>query len=153
MNYWLLKSEPDDFSIDDLKARGRKGELWNGVRNYQARNFIRDQMKLGDMAFFYHSSCSEVGIVGVAKVISNPIADPDQFDPKSNYFDPKATRHNPRWWCPRVEFHSKFKRCVSLKEIKASSLLKTIGLIKYSRLSVMPIDVAHWALIMEMSNS
>jgi len=151
MNYWLVKSEPDDFSLSDLKAKGLNGERWNGVRNYQARNFMRDGMKVGDLVFFYHSSCNEVGVVGIAEVSQEAIADEDQFDCNNKYYDAKASREAPRWWSPYIRFKGALKRRVSLAEIKANPLLKDVGLVKYSRLSVMPITADHWHEILTMS--
>ena len=118
MNYWLMKSEPDVFSFDDLKLRPLKTEPWNGVRNYQARNFMRDQMSKGDLILFYHSSCPVPGVAGVAKVSSESYPDSTQFDPQSDYFDPKSTKENPRWFLVDVTHHEDFKSFVSLEEIK-----------------------------------
>ena len=104
MNYWLMKSEPDAFGIDDLRSRPRKTEPWDGVRNYQARNFMRDDMKKGDLIFFYHSNCKVPGIVGIAEVASAPYPDPTQFDPDSKYFDPKSDPDDPRWILVDVKY-------------------------------------------------
>lgn len=114
--YWLMKSEPDTFSIDDLERVGT--EPWNGVRNYQARNFMRDGMHVGDGVFFYHSNCKVPGIVGIAKVASAAYPDDTQFDPKSDYHDPKASREDPRWMLVDVSFERKLKRTIALDEIK-----------------------------------
>ncbi|MGB5397330.1 MAG: EVE domain-containing protein, partial [Gammaproteobacteria bacterium] len=108
MNYWLMKSEPDVFSIDDLKKV--KTEPWDGIRNYQARNMMRDEMKIGDEIFFYHSSCKTPGIVGLARVASKPYPDPTQFNKKSRYFDPKSSEDDPRWYLVDIEFLRKTKR-------------------------------------------
>jgi len=112
---------------------------------------MRDGMKLGDLVFFYHSSCKDVGIVGVAEISKEAIADEDQFNPDSKYFDPKATREAPRWWSPFIRYQSTLNRRVSLAEIKANPLLKDVGLVKYSRLSVMPISESHWHEILRIS--
>lgn len=143
MNYWLMKSEPDTYSIDDLKRD--RVEPWDGIRNYQARNFMRDEMKKGDLAFFYHSNCDEPGIVGVMKVASKPYDDPTQFDPKAKYFDPKSSPDNPRWQLVDMRYVRKFKRTITLKEMKADPALEGMTLLrKGNRLSIMPVDEPHW---------
>ena len=109
MKYWLMKSEPDAFGIDDLAARPGKREHWDGVRNYQARNFMRDDMKKGDKVLFYHSSCAEPGVVGVAKVVKEAYPDPSALNPESKYFDPKSDPDNPRWFMVDIKFVKKFK--------------------------------------------
>jgi predicted RNA-binding protein with PUA-like domain len=147
ISHWLMKSEPDTFSIDDLKARG--SEPWDGVRNYQARNFMRDGMRVGDGVFFYHSNCAEPGIVGLAKVASEAYPDPSQFDPKSDYFDPGASRENPRWMLVDVAFVRKLKRTITLKELQALPSLAEMALVrKGNRLSVMPVTAAEWKIIL-----
>ncbi|MEO6799635.1 MAG: EVE domain-containing protein [Rhodanobacter sp.] len=149
MNYWLMKSEPEAFSIDDLKRK--KQESWDGVRNYQARNFMRDGMRPGDKVFFYHSNCAEPGIVGIAEVATDAYPDPSQFDPKGNYFDPASSRDNPRWILVDVKFVKKFKRTITLDELKADEFLAGMPLVrKGNRLSVMPIDAAHWKHILTL---
>lgn len=152
MAYWLFKSEPDTFSIDDLKARGAKGEPWDGVRNYQARNMLRDECKKGDLVFFYHSNCDVPGIVGVAEIIKEAFPDPAQFNPESKYYDPKATQENPRWFCPQVKFQSKFKDTVSLEQLKQTPALADMALVrKGNRLSIMPVSAAQWKFILGMT--
>lgn len=152
MAYWLFKSEPDTFSIDDLKARGAKGEPWDGVRNYQARNMLRDEVKKGDLLFFYHSNCETPGIVGIAEVIKDAFPDPGQFNPDSKYYDPKATPEQPRWFCPQVRFRSKFKATVSLEQLKQIPALADMALVrKGNRLSVMPVSPAQWTFILGLS--
>ena len=147
MNYWLMKSEPDAFSIDDLKRK--KQEAWDGVRNYQARNFMRDGMRPGDRVFFYHSNCAVPGIVGIAEVATEAYPDPSQFDPKSHYFDPASTRDKPRWMLVEVKFVKKLKRTISLKELQADPVLDGMVLLrKGSRLSVQPVEIAHWKHIL-----
>ncbi|MEL7537333.1 MAG: EVE domain-containing protein [Pseudomonadota bacterium] len=149
MNYWLMKSEPDTYSIDDLKRD--KVEPWTDIRNYQARNFMRDDMRVGDKAFFYHSSCAEPGIVGIMKVASKPYPDPTQFDKKSHYYDPKSTPDNPRWELVDVRFVRKLKRVVTLKELKShAELAEMILLRRGNRLSIMPVDEAHWDFILTL---
>ena len=149
MNHWLMKSEPDTFSIDDLKRKKR--EAWDGVRNYQARNFMRDGMRVGDGVFFYHSNCAEPGIAGLAEVASDAYADPSQFDPKSKYFDPGSSRDNPRWMLVDVKFVKKLKRTITLDELKNHPALAEMTLLrKGNRLSVMPVDAAEWQYILDL---
>lgn len=149
MNYWLMKSEPDAFSIDDLKRKGQ--EAWDGVRNYQARNFMRDGMRVGDKVFFYHSNCDEPGIVGIAEVATDAYPDPSQFNPKSKYFDPGCSRDNPRWMLVDVKFVKKLKRTITLKELQADPALVEMSLVrKGNRLSVMPVAAAEWRHIVGM---
>jgi predicted RNA-binding protein with PUA-like domain len=149
MNHWLMKSEPDAFSIDDLKQKKR--EAWDGVRNYQARNFMRDGMRVGDGVFFYHSNCAEPGIVGLAEVASDAYPDPSQFDPKSKYFDPGSSRDNPRWMLVDVKFVRKLKRTITLDELKNHPKLETMPLLrKGNRLSVMPVETADWKYILTL---
>ncbi len=148
--YWLMKSEPDAFSIDDLQKVG--AEPWNGVRNYQARNHMR-QMQIGDGVLFYHSSCAVPGIVGVAKVASAAYPDPTQFDPKSDYFDPKSTREEPRWSLVDVAFERKLKRAIPLEEIKRHTEALGEGFAltqRGSRLSVSPVTAAQWKLLLSL---
>ncbi|MDN3653551.1 EVE domain-containing protein [Thalassotalea ponticola] len=152
MQNWLFKSEPSEFSIDDLKQRGQRGELWDGVRNYQARNFMRDKMSVGDNVLFYHSSCKHVGVAGVAKVIETELIDPAQFDENSKYFDPKASHDKPRWFCVRIAFVSKFANLVSLQRLKAEASLRDIDLLKRgNRLSILPVSDTHWQIIESLS--
>ncbi len=149
MSYWLMKSEPDAYSIDDLERDGR--EMWDGIRNYQARNMMRDDMKIGDEVFFYHSNCKEPGVVGIAKVVSEPYPDPTQFDRKSRYFDAKSDKGNPRWCLVDVEFVRKMKRNVTLTEIKAQKTLEDMILTrKGNRLSIMPVSKKHWNKILSL---
>ena len=146
MNYWLMKSEPDAFGLDDLKSRPKQTEPWDGVRNYQARNFMRDQMKVGDQIFFYHSNTKIPGIVGIAKVASKPYPDPTQFDPDSKYYDPKSDPDDPRWVLVDVTFVRELKRILSLTEIKEhAEALGDFALVrKGNRLSIMPVSQAQW---------
>lgn len=149
MKYWLMKSEPDAYSIDDLQRDGR--EKWDGIRNYQARNIMRDDMKIGDEIFFYHSSCEQPGIVGIAKVASEPYPDPTQFDKRSRYCDTKSDKENPRWCVIDVEFVRKTKRNVTLTEIKAQKSLEDMILArKGNRLSIMPVSKKHWNKILSL---
>ncbi len=149
MASWLMKSEPDVYSIDDLKRDGR--EMWDSIRNYQARNMMRDDMKIGDEVFFYHSSCKEPGVVGIARVASEPYPDPVQFDKKSRYFDAKSDRDNPRWILVDVEFVRKLKRNITLTDIKAEKSLEDMILVRRgNRLSIMPVEKKHWEKILSL---
>ncbi|WP_158880270.1 EVE domain-containing protein [Rhodanobacter sp. L36] len=149
MKHWLMKSEPETFSIDDLKRK--RVEAWDGVRNYQARNFMRDVMKPGDKVFFYHSNCAEPGIAGLAEVASDSYPDPSQFDAKSHYFDPKSSREDPRWMLVDVEFVKKLKRVITLDELKGHAALDEMLLLrKGNRLSVMPVAAAEWRYILTL---
>ena len=148
--HWLMKSEPDDFSIDDLERVGT--EPWTGVRNYQARNFMR-QMKVGDGVLFYHSSTEVPGIYGIGEVVTEAYPDPTQFQPKSKYHDPKATREEPRWFMVDVGFVRKLERPVTLQEIRghAGALGEEFELIRRgSRLSVLPVSAAQWKLLLSL---
>ncbi len=149
MAYWLMKSEPDAYSIDDLERDGR--EPWDGIRNYQARNTMRDEMKIGDEIFFYHSNCKEPGIVGIMEVASEPYPDPTQFDPQSKYYDPKSTEEDPRWCLVDVAFVRKMKRTITLAEIRETPGLDGLILTrKGNRLSIMPIEKKHWAKLLSL---
>jgi len=147
MPYWLMKSEPDEFSIDDLAAAPSKTTAWFGVRNYQARNFMRDKMRIGDKVFFYHSSCPEPGIAGVAQVSSDAYPDASQFDAKSPYFDPAAKRESPRWFNVAVKFVRK-TRLVSLAELRSHDELSRMRtLAPGNRLSITPVAPKEWEFI------
>jgi len=147
MNYWLMKSEPDECSIDDALAAPRATVPWTGVRGYQARNFMRDQMQVGDGVFFYHSSCEQPGIVGIAEVASAPYADPTQFDRKSKYFDAGAKLEAPRWTMVDIRARKK-TRLVSLAELRErSELAEMIVLRRANRLSITPVTPAQWRYI------
>ena len=149
MTYWLMKSEPDAYSIDDLERDGR--EKWDGIRNYQARNMMRDDMKIGEEIFFYHSNCKEPGVVGVARVAGAPYPDPTQFDKKSKYYDAKSSPDNPRWCLVDVEFVRKLTRNITLTELKAQkSLADMILTRKGNRLSIMPVARKHWNKILSL---
>lgn len=148
MQRWLMKTEPDTFSIDDL--RKRKIEPWNGVRNYQARNFIRT-MQRGDEVMVYHSSCAVPGVAGLAKVASAPYPDPGQFDPKDPYFDAGSDRGNPRWTLVDVRFVRKLERTITLDEIKALRNLGDFALTRRgNRLSVLPVAESQWHAILAL---
>ncbi len=148
MRYWLMKSEPDEFSIDDLAAAPGRSVAWYGVRNYQARNFMRDQMRLGDQVFFYHSSCPEPGIAGLATVSKQAYPDATQFERKSKYFDAKATPETPRWFNVDVKLKRK-TRLVSLDELRMHPELATMRILQRgNRLSVTPVDPAEWEFVL-----
>ena len=150
-NYWLMKSEPGEFSIDDLMARPSKTEPWDGVRNYQARNMMRDEMKADDKVLFYHSACDVPGIVGIAKVAGKAYPDPTAFDPKDKHFDPKSDPDNPRWYLVDVKFVRKLKRTISLAELKEHDALAEMVLLRRgNRLSVMPVEKKHWDYILDL---
>jgi|SRR5690625_301327 len=151
MNYWLMKSEPNEFSIDDLKALPNQTEPWDGVRNYQARNMMRDQMQVGDQVFFYHSNTKVPGIVGIAEVASASYPDPTQFDPEDAHYDPKSDPEKPRWYLVDVKFKERFPRTISLHELKANPALAEMPLVRRgNRLSVMPVDEQEWQAILDM---
>lgn len=151
MAYWLMKSEPDEFGIDDLESRPDKTEPWDGVRNYQARNMMRDEMKVGDLAFFYHSSCETPGIVGIVKIAREGYPDPTAFDPRDDHYDPKSDPENPRWYLVDVEFVRKLKRVIPLTELKAEEALKEMVLVRRgNRLSIMPVTKSEWEHILGM---
>jgi predicted RNA-binding protein with PUA-like domain len=147
MNYWLMKSEPDEFSIDDLVKAPKQTTAWFGVRNYTARNFMRDDMRVGDGVLFYHSSCPEPGIAGLARVASTPYPDESQFDRKGEYYDPKATRASPRWMLVDVKLDRK-TRLMPLAEMREHrALAKMLTLRRGNRLSITPVTEAEWKFI------
>ena len=149
-NYWLMKSEPAEVSIDDAMAAPKRTVAWFGVRNYQARNFMRDGMQVGDGVLFYHSSCAEPGIAGIAKVASSTRPDPTQFDKKSPYFDAKSKPEEPRWLLLDVQAVKK-TRLMNLPELRSIEALADMRLLQRgNRLSVMPVDQKHWDLINQL---
>jgi len=152
-NFWLIKSEPSDFSIDDLVKSKNQTTYWDGVRNYQARNFIRDEMKIGAKVLFYHSNTEPNAIVGVCEVVKEAYPDHTQFDPKHVHYDPKADKKNPTWFMVDIKLVKKFKRLVTLEEIKANPKLAKMRLVQRgNRLSVMPVTLDEFAEILKMSN-
>ncbi|NGP54055.1 EVE domain-containing protein [Thioalkalivibrio sp. XN8] len=154
MNYWLMKSEPEAFSIDELARAPGKTTCWDGVRNYQARNMLRDEMKKGDLAFFYHSNCEVPGIVGTVEIVREGYPDHTAFDPDDHHFDPKSDPDNPRWFMVDVKLKKKFPRVVSLRELKsyADRELRDFRLLaKGNRLSVMPVTKSQWRFIESLS--
>lgn len=151
MNYWLMKSEPSTFSIDDLINKPNQTFHWDGVRNYQARNMMRDDMKIGDKIFFYHSNCKPPGVVGIARVCKTSYPDHTAFDPHSPYFDPKSNTANPRWFMVDVKFERKFKTIISLEDIKAQPKLAQFKLVqKGNRLSILPVSQDEWDHIISL---
>jgi predicted RNA-binding protein with PUA-like domain len=149
MNYWLMKSEPDEVSVDDALAAPRSTVPWTGVRNYQARNFMRDQMRVGDGVLFYHSSCAEPGIVGIARVASTAYPDPTQFEPRSPYFDPASRPASPRWILVDVQVQKK-TRNLTLPELRADPELQDLVVLKKgNRLSITPVEPRHWKIILK----
>jgi predicted RNA-binding protein with PUA-like domain len=150
MQYWLMKSEPDDVSIDDLMAAPDHTTAWYGVRNYQARNFMRDQMQQGDGVLFYHSSCPQPGIAGLAEIVSGPYPDASQFDAHSYYHDPKATQEQPRWISIDVQGKRK-TRLLPLAEMRTIAALEDMLVLKKgSRLSITPVTAAQWRAIVKL---
>ncbi len=150
MAYWLMKSEPSTFGIDDLAARPQQTEPWDGVRNYQARNFLR-AMKKGDLAFFYHSNCPSPGIVGLVEVVREAYPDATAWDPQEKYYDPASTPDKPRWDRVDVRYVRHLARPISLQELKGIEALADLPLVrKGNRLSVMPVSEAHWRLILDL---
>ena len=147
--HWVLKSEPDSYSIDDLKRDGRTG--WDGVRNYQARNIMRDEMKVGDFALIHHSSAEPTGVAGVAEIVGPARPDPTALDPENDHYDEKATEENPVWVLVDVGFVAKFKTIVSLESLKKDDRLDGMMLLaRGSRLSVQPVSEAHFDVVCEL---
>ena len=150
MNYWLMKSEPEECSVDDALNAPQSTVPWVGVRNYQARNFMRDAMRVGDGVLFYHSSCAEPGIVGIAQVASTPYPDPTQFDPTSPYYDPKSKQEEPRWLLVDVQVERK-TRNLALPELRANKDLEDLVILrKGNRLSITPVEPQHWQVIAKL---
>lgn len=150
MNYWLIKSEPSVFGIEDLARRSGKRDSWTGVRNFQARNFLR-AMRLTDRAFFYHSSAKDTGIAGIVEIVREAYPDPTAFDPKNEYFDPKSDPAKPLWYAVDVKLERKLARLVPLAELKEQRALSEMRLLKRgNRLSVMPVEKSHWDAILRM---
>jgi predicted RNA-binding protein with PUA-like domain len=150
MRYWLMKSEPDTYSIDDLARDGVN--MWEGCRNFTVRNFLRDEMQPGDLAFFYHSNIPPVGIIGTMEIVGQPYSDPTQFDPNSEYYDPKSDPEKPRWTVRDVKFLRKFNRTITLAELKSTPGLEQMLVVrKGQRLSIMPVTEDEWKVIMSQA--
>ncbi|MDA1343272.1 MAG: EVE domain-containing protein [Proteobacteria bacterium] len=151
MNYWLMKSEPDAFSVDDLKNRPKQTEHWDGVRNYQARNMMRDEMKLGDQVFFYHSNCETPGIVGIMEVVKEGYPDFLALDPDDVHFDPKSDPAKPTWMMVDVKYVRSLSRIISLRELKQKQELADLALVRRgNRLSIMPANKEQWDFILSL---
>ncbi len=151
MAHWLMKSEPDTFGIDDLSRLPKKTDSWDGIRNYQVRNMIRDDMKKGDLVFFYHSNCKPPGIVGIMKITQTAYPDHTAFDPEQKYYDPKSNRDNPRWFMVDVQLVRKFKRLISLDELRQEIVLEDSALLRRgNRLSIVPLTEKQWNHILNM---
>jgi predicted RNA-binding protein with PUA-like domain len=151
MNHWLMKSEPDVFSIDDLRASPRKTTHWDGVRNYQARSFMRDRMRRADRAFFYHSNCEEPGIAGIVSIVAEGYPDHTAFDRDDPHYDPQSDPEKPRWYMVDVRFRRKLRRVITLQELRKHSngALKGLALLQRgNRLSITPVSAAHWDFIL-----
>jgi predicted RNA-binding protein with PUA-like domain len=147
MRYWLFKSEPETFSIDNLMQRPRQTEHWDGVRNYQARNFMRE-MQVGDKGFFYHSNCTPPGIVGTVEIVKSAYPDNSSWNPESKYYDPKSSPDHPRWFMVDVFFEKKFPRIITLDEIKQHPLLENMLIVRRgNRLSITPVTEEEWKVI------
>lgn len=153
MKFWLLKSEPDAFSYNDLENALNKGTVWDGVRNYQARNILRGDINVGDKAFFYHSSCKEPGIVGICAITETGIIDPSSLDPASKYYDPKSSPDNPRWITINVVADRALKRVITLKELRQHEALSEMVLLNRGRLSVQPVSKEEWEYILGLEKS
>jgi predicted RNA-binding protein with PUA-like domain len=153
MNYWLMKTEPETFGIDDLARRPKKTAMWDGVRNYQARNMLRDDFKKGDQAFLYHSSTDVVGIAGIVTVVRAAYPDPTQFVKKHAHFDPGAKRDDPRWFVVDVQLKRRLKRIITLDELRAHESKDLDGMLllkRGNRLSITPMSAAHWQFILSL---
>lgn len=153
MKHWLLKTEPSTFGVDDLEAAPRHTTRWDGVRNYQARNFIRDQMREGDQAFLYHSSCALPGIAAIVHLASDPYADPTAFDRRDPHYDPLATRQAPRWFTVDVRLQRRLERVITLDELRTHAHDRLSGMLILrtgSRLSVTPVEDHHWRFILSL---
>ena len=153
MNHWLFKSEPDVFGIDHLAKKPKKTAAWDGVRNYQARNTLRDSMKKGDLGFFYHSSCEVPGIAGIVEIVKEGYPDESAFDPKSEYYDADSKRDEPRWYVVDVKLQRKLSRVITLEELRshaAKKLKEFVLLRRGNRLSVMPVSAHEWDFILTL---
>jgi len=154
MQYWLMKSEPSVFGIDDLARCKRQAEPWDGVRNYQARNMMRDEIKVGDGAFFYHSNCKVPGIVGIMRVVRAGYPDPTAFDTKHRYYDPKSNAENPRWYLVDVQLERRFAETIALSELRRHARLAPMKILqKGNRLSITPVTPAQWKFILKLDAS
>ena len=150
MNYWLMKTEPSTFGVDDLARKPRKTAMWDGVRNFQARNMLRDDFKKGDQAFLYHSSCEIPGVAGIVEVVRTAYPDPTAFDKKHDHYDPESDPKNPRWFMVDVKLKERFPRIITLAELRAHASNELAGMVLLrpgNRLSVTPVEAAHWKFV------
>jgi predicted RNA-binding protein with PUA-like domain len=153
MIYWLMKTEPSTFSIEDLAKAPRKTTMWDGVRNFQARNMLRDTMKKGDQALLYHSSCDVPGVVGLLEIAKTAYPDPTQFDAKHDHYDPKSDRENPQWYVVDVRLVRPLRRIITLDELREHAATKLDGMLllrRGNRLSITPVDAKHWRFILSL---
>lgn len=151
---WVFKTEPTECSIDDIGAAGAEGVIWEGVRNYQARNFLRDDVKLGDLVLIHHSSCAQIGVAGLAKITATAFADPSQFQPQSPYYDPKASAEKFAWYAVKVQLVEKFPRVLTLAELRDCEGLAELALVKKgNRLSVMPVTKDQFDLVLFLTKT
>jgi predicted RNA-binding protein with PUA-like domain len=151
MNYWLFKSEPETFSIDHLIKRKKQTEHWDGVRNFQVRNLLKDEIKKGDLGFFYHSSCTPPGVAGIIEVVKNGYPDFTQFDPESKYYDPKSREDKPRWYMVDVKFVEKFPHFVTLEELRQIPELENMRILRRgNRLSITEVTSSEWKIICKL---
>ena len=153
MNYWLMKTEPSTFGIDHLAKKPKKTAMWDGVRNYQARNMLRDEFRKGDLACLYHSSTDETGIAGIMSVVRTAYPDPTQFDRKNDHYDAAATRDSPRWFVVDVQLKRRFKRVITLDELREHESRELAGMLllkRGMRLSITPVSEAHWQFILSL---
>jgi predicted RNA-binding protein with PUA-like domain len=152
MNYWIFKSEPDEFGIGHLSAQKKKTARWDGIRNYQARNNLRDLVKTNDLVLFYHSSCKDIGIAGSMEVVQAAYPDPAQFDPDSKYYDAKSNPDNPRWYCVDVRLVEKYLEVIPTKILKADPITAELSIFKQGRLSIAPVSAAQWKAVQRLCN-
>jgi predicted RNA-binding protein with PUA-like domain len=153
MNHWLMKTEPSTFGIDHLAKKPKKTAMWDGVRNYQARNMLRDDFRKGDQAFIYHSSADEVGIAGIMQVVRAAYPDPTQFDKKNDHYDPASKREEPRWLVVDMQLKRRFKRVITLDELRKHETRELDGMLllkRGNRLSITPVSDAHWQFILSL---
>jgi predicted RNA-binding protein with PUA-like domain len=152
MRYWLVKADPSDISVDDLRKRPNGTIAWYGIRNYQSRNFMRDQMVKGDLAFFYHSNCAEPAVVGMMAIVGKAYPDHTQFDSQEKYFDPDSPSDNPRWLMVDVRFRRKWSNIVTLRAMKSEKRLSDMRLVQRgNRLSILPVSAREWRHILKMA--
>ena len=150
LNYWIFKSEPDEFGIDHLAAKKSRTARWDGIRNYQARNNLRDSVRKGDLVLFYHSSCKHIGVAGTMEVVKAAYPDPAQFDPDSPYFDEKSSADDPRWYCVDVRLVDKFAEVIPVKTLKANPQTTGLSIFRQGRLSIAPVSAQQWQAVMKL---